>query len=272
MSLSKYFKNSDSFHPEHIVKTQNKAGSGWKSLVKKHQSDPFQAEQQIKKDERSTGMVRKDPDSIHSPEDPSLFSSPSSSGTTRKHESEKLNAPSQLPDADQYIEASEVEKQIKNAYENGIQKGYEKAEEDYGSAARSFAASRRQLDTVRETIIGNSSRELQEFAFAIAERIIRTSLQDSDSTIIATIDEALQRAVKSDEFYIYCREMIFSSETSGQNNMTVKYGTYRVSHRFCEVVAIYKNSIQSGNRSLISKSSCPFEQFWQCCKDGRGVA
>jgi len=203
MSLSKYFKNSDSFHPEHIVKTQNKAGSGWKSLVKKHQSDPFQAEQQIKKDERSTGMVRKDPDSIHSPEDPSLFSSPSSSGTTRKHESEKLNAPSQLPDADQYIEASEVEKQIKNAYENGIQKGYEKAEEDYGSAARSFAASCRQLDTVRETIIGNSSRELQEFAFAIAERIIRTSLQDSDSTIIATIDEALQRAVKSDEFYIY---------------------------------------------------------------------
>lgn len=219
MSLSKYFKNSDSFHPENIVKAQTKAGSGWKSLVKKHQPDPFQAEQQIKKDEESTGMVKKDTNSIQSAEDPALFSSSASLDTTRKHGSEKLNSPTQLPDADKCTESSEVEKQIKIAYENGVQKGLEKAEEDYGSAARSFAASCRQLDTVRETIIGNSSRELQEFAFAIAERIIRTSLQDNDSTIIATIDEALQRAVKSDEFCIYIHPDDYDTVVEKSNDL-----------------------------------------------------
>ena len=58
-------------------------------------------------------------------------------------------------------------------------------------------------DTVRETIITNSGSELQDFALAIAERIIRSSLRDNNSTIIATIEEALRRAVKSEEFYIY---------------------------------------------------------------------
>ena len=219
MSLSKYFKNSDSFQPERIVKTQTKADIGWKSLIKKHHPDPFQAEQQIKKAEESAGTVEEDLDSIQSPEDPSLFSSSASPDITGNNNAELLNIRDQSSDTDQYVEASEIERQVKKAFEDGVQKGLEKAEEDYGSAAQSFAASCRQLDTIRETIIGNSSLELQEFALAIAERIIRISLHDNDTTIIATIDEALQRAVKSDEFYIYIHPDDYDTVVEKSNDL-----------------------------------------------------
>ena len=111
--------------------------------------------------------------------------------------------PDPIPDPNQYMPISEVEKQLKTAYEDGVQNGLEKADDDYGSAIKAFFATCQLLDTVRETIIGNSSGELQEFALAIAKRIVRTSLLDNDTTIIATIEEALKRAVKSEEFYIY---------------------------------------------------------------------
>ena len=185
MSLSKYFKNSDSFQPEKIIKAGKNADTGWKTSVKEDQPESFNPDQVIKAENISSG---------------SHLSSPLE---TEQVDDGKTDVSSQFADPVPSLEAEEIEKQIKNAFEEGVKKGIEKAEEDFGSTTRSFATLCRQLDTVRETIIGNSTRELQEFALTIAERIIRTSLRDNDTTIIATIEEALQRAVKSDEFSIY---------------------------------------------------------------------
>lgn len=184
MSLSKYFKNSDSFQPEKIVKAGKDADNGWKTSVKKDQSESFHPERMIKAEDKSSGSHLSPPIDTAQVDD-------------------KADVLNQFAETLPPLEAEEIEAQIKNAFEEGVKKGIEKAEEDFGSATRSFATLCRQLDTVRETIIGNSTRELQEFALAIAERIIRTSLRDNDTTIIATIEEALQRAVKSDEFSIY---------------------------------------------------------------------
>ncbi|EKD34208.1 MAG: hypothetical protein ACD_75C02428G0001 [uncultured bacterium] len=106
-----------------------------------------------------------------------------------------------------YIELAAAERQIEEAYHHGFEKGREeghgKAEQDFGAAARALLLACRQLDTLRETIIGNSSREILDFTLAIAERIVRISVQEQDATIVATIEEALRRAVKSDEFSIF---------------------------------------------------------------------
>jgi len=183
MSLSKYYKNSDSFQPETIVKTGAENNSDWKTLIKKHHPEPFQPEVKIQQTKKN----------IEIPEKKNTIRIKDTAPSPKKQDREP----------DKYIEISELEKRTKIAYDKGIKKGLEKAEEDYGSAVRSLATLCRQLDTIRETIISNSSREIQEFALAIAERIIRKSLQNNDTTIIATIDEALQRAVKSEEFSIY---------------------------------------------------------------------
>jgi flagellar assembly protein FliH len=95
-----------------------------------------------------------------------------------------------------------VEKRVAEAFRQGVAEGRAKAEEDFGAAARALLSCCQQIDTVRETIIANSSRELRDFALAIAERILRLSVQEQDRTIIATIEEALQRAVKSEAFTV----------------------------------------------------------------------
>ncbi len=97
----------------------------------------------------------------------------------------------------------EAEKQASEAYQQGFIAGMDKAEEDYGRAAKALLLACQQLDTLRATIIGNSSKELLDFSLAIAERILRLSVREQDHTIVATIEEALRRAVKSDEFTIH---------------------------------------------------------------------
>ena len=105
-------------------------------------------------------------------------------------------------DLSKYLELTIHNKKIEEAYQKGLKSGKEKAIQDLNDATKALLITCQQLDTIRETIINNSSRELQDFALTIAERILRISVRDQDSTIIATIEEALQRAVKSDEFTI----------------------------------------------------------------------
>jgi len=228
MSLSKYFKNSDSFQQEDILKIKDPESRGWKSAVVDVPSVPFQAEKPIENVSNDTTVysnssntAKQQPDETeltdlappHANENPAIA----------ENEAEELS---------QYIEISVAEKKIQEAYDSGVRSGLEKAENDFGSATNSLITICKQLDTVRETIIANSSREMQEFALAVAERIIRSSIRENDSTVVATIDEALQRAVKSEEFYIYINpddyEIVLEKSDeliaglSGLNNIVIK--------------------------------------------------
>lgn len=106
-------------------------------------------------------------------------------------------------DLSNYIEIAAAKEQQKAAYQLGIEEGAQKTEQDFDSATKSLLIACQQLDTIRETLITNSVGEIQEFILAIADKIIRSSVVEQDGTIIATVEEALQRAVKSDEFYVY---------------------------------------------------------------------
>ena len=204
MSLSKYFPSSNSFQPEELVKRSEKSPepAGWQSLATQ-EGLPFQTQQL--------------PAAPPPPKEAAPMAVPAAAGVPPAPEkaAEKTSpiavgeilpaaAPQQQPiDLTNYLELAIAEKKIEDAYREGLQAGLKKGEQDFGSAARTLLNTCQQLDTIRETIIVNSFEELQNFALAIAERILRISVREQDSTIIATIEEALQRAVKSDEFTIY---------------------------------------------------------------------
>ncbi len=199
MSLSKYFKHSDSFQPEGIFKIGPEKTSGWKASVKDDRVDQFQTEKQLEKNTLKLSQLPKEEASGEA-----LKGEEQKSDSDQTHDKTgETESSSEAPDPAKYVEISEMKKKLKEAYEAGLQSGVEKAEDDYGSATKSLLATCQQLDTVREVIITNSSREIQDFALTIAERIVRRSVRNDNSTIIATIDEALQRAVRSEEFYIY---------------------------------------------------------------------
>jgi len=198
MSLSKYYKDSSSFKREKLVQSEAPDQAGWKSKTKPP-TGPF------KPGDVSPPQATINPTTTASPTPDNAVEVPSSAASlSPPGGSTPAEAPSPTPaDLSNYVSQEEAEAKALDMYQQGVQEGIVKATEDFGSALKALTTMCEQLDTIRETIIGNSSDELTEFAILIAEKIIRISLKDQDHSIIATIQEALSRAVKSDEFTIF---------------------------------------------------------------------
>ena len=226
MSLSKYYKDSSSFKRDELVQSSSADQTGWKPKTNSSAS-PFKPGPATPPQEQNS-LPRKptpDPDIINK-----TSPSPSDIPPRASTQNEKPSRPN--VDLSNYVSLEDAEANALERYQQGIQDGIEKAHEDFGSALKMLTSTSEQLDTIRETIIGNSSDELTEFAILIAEKIIRISLKDQDESIIATIQEALSRAVKSDEFTIFIHPddyQIISDKSadlistiSGLNNIVLK--------------------------------------------------
>jgi len=200
MSLSRHFRNAPSFQAEDLVKQADKTISGWTPEPRKDQP-PFQA-QQVPSPIIVPNIFA---GNESAPRQRPILESRKAGDIQPASAMDNNTAPPQEESVDlsDYVHRVEAEKQATEAYRQGIAVGREKAEEDFGAAARALLLACQQLDTLRATIIGNSSKELLDFTLAIAERILRLSVREQDHTIVATIEEALRRAVKSDEFTIH---------------------------------------------------------------------
>ncbi|MDK9707945.1 MAG: flagellar assembly protein FliH [Desulforhopalus sp.] len=193
MSLSRYFKNAPDFQAEKIVKQgESITPSGWSPDPRKS-ARPFQYQET---QTRPLAQPEKQFKLNDIPEPPAEKVAP---------EIDTSLPPAAEPQIDlsQYIPLTVAEGKITEAYRNGAKAVWDKAEQDYGAATRSLLNTCQQLDTLRATIMKNSSQELLDLSMAIAEKILRISLREQDQSLIATIEEALRRAVKSDEFTIH---------------------------------------------------------------------
>ncbi len=197
MSLSKYYKDSSSFKREKLVQSKSPDQTGWQSKPNSPPA-PFKPGTLEPPQEHhgTTQTAKQGPDNI------AKTSPPAPLATKNKQTPDEAPPPAPV-DLNNYVSLKEAEAKAVESYQQGIQEGIVKATEDFGSALKTLTTMCEQLDTIRETIIGNSSDELTEFAILIAEKIIRISLKDQNRSIIATIQEALSRAVKSDEFTIF---------------------------------------------------------------------
>lgn len=203
MSLSRYFQNTPAFKAENLVKTVDKSTPGWVPGPRKD-TQPFQAEKTHPSVPAHAGTFVKETPSAH------LHSEPKSGNDGQvPHILETVDnstppeSPEKIMDLSRYMERSVAERIASEAYLRGLAEGKEKTEHDYGTAVKALLLVCQQLDTLRTTIISNSSSELLDFALAIADKILHLSVREQDHTIVATIEEALRRAVKSDEFTIH---------------------------------------------------------------------
>ncbi len=266
MSLSKYYKSSNSFQPEEIIKKTPVVQPGWQALQEN--------EQRAFTSQQKPGRVDVEPntDQIQEPGEISTHTDTPANTENNSDTTPVLNK-DDLPEKQvEVMPLGEAEEKIETAYSLGVKDGIEKAENDFGAASRSLLSACQQLETLRETLITNSGAELQEFALTIAERIIRNSLGEQKKTIIATIEEALQRAVKSDEFYIYInpddyatvieKSDDFIAGVSGLNNVvikkdsTIETGGAKIESENCTIDAtvasqfeMIRDAIQNNNAS-----------------------
>jgi flagellar assembly protein FliH len=197
MSLSKYYKDSSSFVAEEIVKTAPSDQKGWQSETQAN-PHPFEPDKKTFSQPHVPTQKAAEPPAVDSsrnvPVPPPAPEVPQANN--RDEQKNKI-------DLSNYVLLADSEKHADSMYQQGLQEGAEKAAEDYNTATKALTTICEQLDSIRETIVSNSTAELENFAILIAEKIIRISIREQDKTIVATIEEALQRAVKSDEFNIF---------------------------------------------------------------------
>lgn len=271
MSLSKYYKNSNSFQPEKLVKEKDNQATGWQS-TQHSRPEPFQ-QQKISSEQPPLARAGKLP-TIEQTVPQNTDQTPSLDqdiDSTQNHTQEEPEKTEPQIDLSQYIEVAEAEEKIREAYNQGMRDAEEKADLDYLTATRSLIGLCQQLDTIRDTIINNSTQELQDFALSIAERILRISVQEQDKTIIATIQEALHKAVKSDEFLIFihpddldtvaARSESIIDEISGLTNLvikrdsTVERGGVRIESDNCVIDATISSQFETIRQAILANNS-----------------
>lgn len=197
MSLSKYYKDSSLFQPEGLIKREDRTPAGWQPSIPTERH-PFQSQP---------------PPAASGPKEPPLPVSVTENGSPQEvpaktQQAVKEDKQPEVPpipeiDLSKYLEIAVADKKIEEAYQKGLTTEKTKVEQDFEAATKALLNICQQLDTIRDTIISNSSSEIHESVLAIAERVLRISVREQNRTIVATIEEALQRAVKSDEFSVY---------------------------------------------------------------------
>ena len=193
MSLSKIYSTTDTFEPEELVRSRFEEGS----LVTRR-LQPAETAPRQEKDEETPSPPQPAEEQGQEP----IVATPPSITEEAAEPTPEPTEPTE-PAEPPGVPPEEVERLVAESFENGKQAGHREAEADFGSAAASLLRLGQQLNEVRETILANSIAEFRDLAIAIAEKIVRYSIRNRDDTIVATVEEAIHKAVKSDAFTIY---------------------------------------------------------------------
>ncbi|MBL4902549.1 MAG: hypothetical protein JKY62_07845 [Desulfocapsa sp.] len=181
MSLSRFYKSNTEFQAQSVLNKSSDINDEpvWESIVK---------DEQIVPEDNVPDTITESPETNPAPE---MAEEPD--------RSPPLDAPSTPAQPEVTIDIETIEQ---NAFLSGVEAGRKQAEDDFENNAQTFMCICRELDSLRETILVNSTTEMKELVLAISEKIIRHSVTEQNETIVATINDAIRLAVKSDEFQI----------------------------------------------------------------------
>ena len=185
--MSKVFKNSGDFVPEKIIPGETVQAPVWGNITRED------APSFISEADDSSGQTDINLDTPQGSSFDSDFSSPVS-GQDNESEGENYSIDKELE-----IDLESIKEEF---FGLGVQEGRQQIQEDYGSSLLTLQAICNELNSIRETILQNSAAEIRELVLKISEKVIRKSLADQNESIINTVNAALQKAVKSDEFVI----------------------------------------------------------------------
>ncbi len=275
MSLSKVFKESKDFHPEEILRQPDLHDSSRSAPV--HSRHAFietpSTAPLVDQGFRQNAMLIPTKNPFPPQTGTPAYGSSSLPGDEKGPGDAPPEEDSQTTGPSPGIDPLAVEEMVEEAFGRGIAEGLRRAEADYGSATIALLELCRQLDQIRETLLKNSFGEMQDLAIALAEKIIRASVLDQDTTILATVEEAIHSAVKSDEFYIYVNPEDFDtvqaksadlvSGLSGLNNIvikkdpTIERGGCKVESDNCTVDATIASQFESIRDKIKDRLAIP---------------
>ena len=116
-------------------------------------------------------------------------------GSTPKKQEEKIpESPSEKP--------IDMEALKEEAYAKGKSDGFLEAEKKLHSAAQVFGTGLEQINCLRESLLAKSKEDLVRLIMAVAEKVIKSEIEEKEDLIVGTVSRALESAVQADEYYI----------------------------------------------------------------------
>ena len=118
------------------------------------------------------------------------------------------------------------------AFVRGRREGQAAAEAQLASATQSLAAALEEVGRLRRSLLTNSTHDMLRLVMAVAEQVIRTTVAEKEDAILQILKNALQAAVKSDEFHVRvnpedlatvtAHQPLFLASVSGLKNIVVE--------------------------------------------------
>lgn len=202
MSLSRFYRTSEAFQPDKIIGTGDPTNSDvvWgESIVKKEiapsslLADPKQTTEEL------PAVPQINEKKKISPAPPATLSVEAAEEEPEPSPSAPPKLPPQTTPKQPTIDIDAIREK---SFATGLEAGRKQAEEDFENATQTLLSICHEFDKLRETILQNSTGEMKALVMDISEKIIRHSVQEQEDTIVATIQSAIELAVKSDVFQV----------------------------------------------------------------------
>lgn len=235
--MSKVIRDSTGFIPQKIVAADFDRPAVWENLAKQVEPEPVTDEALEPENTKSTDQSR-GTDDARRPEESSAANEAQQPSFENDFSSPQIDeqiagkTPQSADSGGESVVPADVDAIAEEYFNKGLQAGAERVDNDYKLCLKTLQSICEELDTVRETILKNSLGEMQDLVLQIAAKILRQSVTVQDETIVRTVEEAIQQAVKSDEFIIsvnpedyetiHSRSTDFINAVNGLENIIVR--------------------------------------------------
>ena len=194
--MSNIYSSQAGFQPQDLVKRRLPASN-----------EAFQADREpVRRNFVGRPLAAKPPPPVVEPPEEDDASVVSVETTEEENLEDDADEDMLEDEAENHISPAEIEQLVSDAYQRGrrigVSEGREQVKDDFDAAITVVLNIGQELDSLRQTILENSQKELQNLALAIAEKVTRRSVKEQSETIIHTVEEAIRLAISSEEITV----------------------------------------------------------------------
>jgi flagellar assembly protein FliH len=156
--------------------------------------------------------------------------------------------------------------QLEEAYARGRQEGLAMAEQRLESTTQALTQALEDVSRVRDSLAQTGSQDMLRLVMAVAEQIIRRSVEVDPSVVLAIIENALQASVRADSYRVSInpedleavttQKPLFMASISGLKNLSfeadpsISQGGCRVDSELGDVDAAIETQLESIRAAL----------------------
>ena len=172
-----------------------------------------------------------------------------------------LSSPIIMPEA-----PNDLQQRLEEAQALGRQEGLAQAEERFEDTSRALAQALEDVSRLRESLAQSGSQDMLRLVMAVAEQIVRRTIEVDPNVVLTTVENALQASVRSDSYrvsinpedleVVNAQKPLFIASISGLQNLSfdadasISRGGCRIDSELGDVDATIESQLDAIRQAL----------------------